>query len=38
MYELGFRSRAGGRVVKSKIHKLLVDPFYYGKFIWKDKK
>ena len=37
MYELGFRSRAGGRVVKSKIHKLLVDPFYYGKFIWKDK-
>jgi len=37
MYELGFRSRAGGRVVKSKIHKLLCDPFYYGKFVWKDK-
>lgn len=37
MYELGFRSRAGGRVVKSKIHKLLCDPFYYGKFMWKDK-
>ncbi|HYC34160.1 MAG TPA: recombinase family protein [Candidatus Paceibacterota bacterium] len=35
MHELGFRSRAGGRVVKSKIHKLLSDPFYYGKFIWK---
>lgn len=36
MYQLGFRSRAGGRVVKSKIHKLLSDPFYYGKFVWKD--
>lgn len=36
MYELGFRSRGGGRVVKSKIHKLLSDPFYYGKFEWKD--
>ena len=37
MYELGFRSRGGGRVVKSKIHKLLCDPFYYGKFVWKGK-
>src|SRR3989338_2182235 len=35
MYKLGFRSRAGGKVVKSKIHKLLSDPFYYGKFVWK---
>ena len=34
MFNLGFRSRAGGRVVKSKIHKLLSDPFYYGKFVW----
>ncbi len=37
MYELGFRSRGGNRVVKSKIHKLLCDPFYCGKFIWKGK-
>lgn len=37
MYELGFRSRGGGRVVKSKIHKLLCEVFYYGKFIWRDK-
>ncbi|MCB9811264.1 recombinase family protein, partial [Candidatus Nomurabacteria bacterium] len=37
MYELGFRSRGGGRVVKSKIHKLLGDVFYYGKFVWKGK-
>lgn len=37
MYEMGFRSRTGGRVVKSKIHKLLCEPFYYGKFIWKGK-
>lgn len=35
MYKLGFRSRNGGRVVKSKVHKLLGDPFYYGKFVWK---
>lgn len=37
MYEAGFRSRAGGRVVKSKVHKLLCDPFYYGNFMWKGK-
>ncbi len=37
MYELGFRSRGGGRVVKSKIHKLLGDVFYTGKFLWKGK-
>jgi DNA invertase Pin-like site-specific DNA recombinase len=37
MYELGFRSRGGNRVVKSKTHKLLCDPFYYGKFMWKGK-
>ena len=37
MYQKGFRSRAGGRVVKSKIHKLLSDPFYYGNFVWKGK-
>lgn len=36
MYKLGFRSRAGFKVVKSKIHKLLCDPFYYGKFVWKN--
>lgn len=37
MYELGFRSRSGARVVKSKIHKLLCEPFYYGKFVWNGK-
>lgn len=35
MFSLGLRSRAGGRVVKSQIHKLLCEPFYYGKFMWK---
>ncbi|MFA6476134.1 MAG: recombinase family protein [Candidatus Paceibacterota bacterium] len=35
MYKLGLRSRGGFRVVKSKIHKLLSDPFYYGMFVWK---
>lgn len=34
MYKLGFRSRNGGKVVKSRIHVLLSDPFYYGKFRW----
>jgi len=37
MYENGLRSRAGFRVVKSKIHKLLCEPFYYGNFVWKNK-
>lgn len=37
MQQLGFRSRAGFQVVKSKIHKLLSDPFYYGKLVWKGK-
>ena len=36
MYKLGFRSRNGFQVVKSKIHKLLSDPFYYGKFMWRN--
>jgi site-specific DNA recombinase len=36
MYKSGFRSRNGGKVVKSQIHRLLCDPFYYGKFVWKD--
>lgn len=36
MYQLGFRSRAGFRVAKSKIHKLLCEPFYYGKFMWNN--
>lgn len=35
MYDLGLRSRNGFKVVKSQIHKLLSDPFFYGKFIWK---
>ncbi|MBX9699359.1 MAG: recombinase family protein [Acetobacteraceae bacterium] len=37
MYERGFRTRASGRVVKSKIHVLLSDPFYFGNFVWKGK-
>ncbi len=34
MHKLGFRSRARFQVAKSKIHKLLSEPFYYGKFVW----
>ena len=35
MFDLGLRSRAGATVVKSQIHKILSEPFYYGKFRWK---
>ena len=35
MYEDGLRSSTGARVVKSRVHVLLSDPFYYGKFRWK---
>lgn len=35
LYALGFRSRNGGRVGKSQVHKLLTEPFYCGKFVWK---
>lgn len=31
----GMRMREGGKIVKSRMHKLLSDPFYYGKFLWK---
>jgi len=37
MYELGLRSRGGFKVVKSKIHKLLSNPFYCGKIFWNGK-
>ena len=30
LYESGFRTRSGRKVHKSKIHKLLLDPFYFG--------
>lgn len=30
LYENGFRTRAGKKVHKSKIHKILSDPFYVG--------
>ncbi len=34
MYKQGFRSRSGVQVVKSQIHKILSEPFYYGKLVW----
>ncbi len=37
MYEEGFRSRNNSKVVKSRTHDLLTDPFYYGKLRWKGK-
>lgn len=35
MYQMGLRSRSGGRVVKSRIHEMILDPMYYGSFRWK---
>lgn len=37
LYEKGLRSKKGNKVGKSTIHRLLADPFYYGRFKWKDK-
>lgn len=35
MYDLGLRNSNGNKIVKSRIHELLKDPFYYGEFVWK---
>jgi site-specific DNA recombinase len=37
LHKRGLRSRTGSRVGKSQIHKLLTEPFYYGKFVWNGK-
>ncbi len=37
MYKEGLRTRLGGRLVKSRTHELLSDPFYCGKLRWKGK-
>ncbi|MFW5703680.1 MAG: recombinase family protein, partial [Patescibacteria group bacterium] len=34
--KLGLRGRTGNRIPRSRIHQLLRDPFYMGKFRWKD--
>ncbi|AKM78519.1 MAG: Resolvase [Candidatus Wolfebacteria bacterium GW2011_GWC2_46_275] len=35
--ESGVKTRAGRPIVKTRIHQLLSDPFYYGKIQWNDK-
>lgn len=37
MHEEGLRNRHGNKIVTSRIHQLLQDPFYIGKFCWNDK-
>ncbi len=37
LYQQGFRSRGGNKYHKSKIHKILQDPFYYGVMLVKGK-
>lgn len=34
LYEAGFRNDNGNKIVKSRIHQLLSDPFYIGKIRW----
>lgn len=34
MYQLGLRNYNGNKIVKSRMHELLNDPFYYGGFRW----
>jgi site-specific DNA recombinase len=36
MYSEGLRSKAGGKVVKSRVEEMLKDPFYYGAMKWKE--
>jgi len=36
IYSKGLRNTNGNKIVKSRIHCLLSDPFYIGKFRWND--
>lgn len=36
LFKKGLRNNAGTKLIKSRIHQLLSDPFYYGKLRWKD--
>lgn len=36
LQEEGLRTRTGSALVKSRLHDLLCDPFYYGAMRWKD--
>ncbi|KKQ42192.1 MAG: Resolvase [Microgenomates group bacterium GW2011_GWC1_37_8] len=36
MYEEGLRSKKGFKVSPGRIYDLLIDPFYYGDFLWND--
>lgn len=35
MHEEGLRSRQGKKVVTSRIYDMLIEPYYYGYFVWK---
>lgn len=37
IYKIGLRSVSGKMVAKSRIHRLLRDPFYIGKMVWNGK-
>ena len=36
MYKEGLRNESGTKVLKSRLHEMLSDPFYYGKIVWRD--
>lgn len=37
LFEDGWKASNGKPISTSEIHKLLIDPFYCGEFVWKDK-
>src|SRR5690606_13932799 len=37
MYDKGLRTRGGVKLVRSRLHDILSDPFFIGKNRWKDK-
>lgn len=36
LYKEGFRTRAGRKLAKSRIERILNEPFYYGAMVWND--
>ena len=36
IFNKGLRTRGGYKVARSRVHKLLQDPFYHGDFRWKE--
>ena len=37
LYKDGLKSKSGKKIAKSKLHEILKNPFYFGKFLWSKK-